>query len=122
MKCDASNGFAGWVLRDRVTGDSVDYVLWVDPDANEYCAMDVPVRRVGGEIASTVHKAADITVDLAGLTFWFQPAPVVVAPLSTGQQEQERTDQPCQECCQPETCKRIDYCAAHRCGFGERAP
>ena len=123
MKCDASNGFAGWVLRDRVTGDRIDYVLWVDPDANEYRAMDMPARFVNGEVAATTHKVADITVDLSALTFWFQRAPATVTPLSPGwQDEQERTDQPCQECCQESVCRRTGWCAAHRGPFGERAP
>jgi hypothetical protein len=25
----------------------------------------------------------------------------------------------CDECCQEEACRRIDYCAAYRCGFGQ---
>jgi hypothetical protein len=125
MKCDGSNGYAGWLLCDRVTNLPVPSVLWVDPDANEYCTVDEPVRINwrNGEVARTVHRVKDIAVDFSATTFWFERAPVLVAPLSAGRQQQdESTDRPCADCCQPEACRRICYCAAHRCGFGETAP
>jgi hypothetical protein len=125
MKCDATNGYAGWLLCDRVTNLPVANVLWVDPDANEYCTFDEPVRVNwrNGEVASTVHRVKDIAVDFGATTFWFERAPVLVAPLSAGRQQQsELTDQPCADCCQPDACRRTNYCAAHRSTFGENPP
>jgi hypothetical protein len=123
MKCDQSNGYAGWTVCDRVTNEPVAYVVWVDPDDKTFCTIDVPPRVIGNEYAKTTHQCSEITVDFASTTFWVVKAPLQVAQLSPGrQQQQEPSNQPCPECCQPDTCKRIDYCAAHRCGFGETAP
>ncbi len=124
MRCDASNGYAGWTVREQVIGCAYEDVLWVDPDVNEFCTIDRPIRLIGGlEVATTVHRAQEIIVDLSGTTFWIVKAPVFVAPLSSGrQQEQEPTGQACADCCQEETCRRVNYCAAHRGPFGERAP
>jgi hypothetical protein len=50
-------------------------------------------------------------------------APVTVAPLSPGRQAQsEPAGKPCADCCQPEACRRTNYCAAHRSTFGENPP
>lgn len=122
MRCDGNNGYAGWKVCDVVTSQPVPYVVWVDPDDNTYCTMDQPTRinwRTG-EIAQTVHHVKDFTVDVIACTFWYEKLPVTVAPLSPGRQQDQRpSNRPCDACRQPETCKRIDYCAAYRCRFGE---
>lgn len=123
MKCTASNGYAGWLVREESTGDKIENVVWIDPDLLVYCAYDEPLRIIGVEVARTVYRVQDIRVDRAASTFWIKRAPVMVAPLSPGrQQDQQPTDKPCADCCQPDTCRRIDYCAAHRCDFGAKAP
>jgi hypothetical protein len=122
MKCDASNGYAGWQLRDNATNQPVPNVLWADPDTNEYCTADWPIRIVAGEIATTMHLVQDFTVDFAAMTFWFTRLPVTVQPLSAGRQQNEPSDKPCGDCCQPGACRRTSYCAAHRCDFGSIAP
>lgn len=123
LKCHAMNGYAGWLVREESSGDRINHVIWVDPDLKTYCAHDVPFSVVGAELASTVYAVEDIRTDHAGKTFWIKRAAVTVAPLSPGrQQAQEPTNKPCPECCQEETCRRLDWCAAHKCGFGERAP
>jgi hypothetical protein len=123
MKCDAANGYAGWKVVDLATGGLVDHVVWVDPETKSYCTVDQPFRIVAGEVAKTVHVANDITEDFTSMTFWMARRAVLVAPLSAGRQQQEEsTGKPCADCCQPEACRRIDYCAAHRGPFGERAP
>ena len=123
MRCDHSNGYGAWIVRDKVTNQTVPYVLWVDPDLKEWATMDLPPRLSGHEVAHTVHRAQEITVDLAACTFWVLKAPVTIPPLRPSRQEdQPPTNQPCQDCCQPETCRRLDFCAAHRGPFGKRAP
>lgn len=123
MMCTAVNGYAGWSVIDKATGIRIDHVVWVDPELKAFCTVDHPFRVIGGDVASTLHRCAEITVDLAAATFWIVLAPVVVAPLSPGRQHTpEPTDQPCPDCCQPQACRRNSWCAAHRCGFGERAP
>ena len=123
MRCDHSNGYLGWTVVDSVTGIRFEYVLWVDPDAKEFCTMDTPARAIGNEIAKTVHKAQEIETDPVHMRFIVTKAPIVVAPLSRGRQHTpERSDQPCADCRQPHTCRRIHYCAAHRSDFGAVAP
>jgi hypothetical protein len=123
MKCDHTNGYVCWETRDKVTGARIEYVLWVDPDANEWATVDMPPRLSGGEVAKTVHRAQEIIVDVISATFWVLKAPVTIPPLRPSrQEEQEATNKPCEECKQPQTCRRLDYCAAHRGPFGQRAP
>lgn len=123
MMRTAINGYAGWEAIDKITGLRIKDVLWVDPEDKSYCTIDEPYRVVAGEVAHTVYRCSEVTADLPAMRFWIVRTPTVVAPLNPGrQQAPERTDQPCADCCQPDTCKRIDYCAAHRCAFGERAP
>lgn len=119
MICDSSNGYAGWTAVDSVTGIAIDYVLWVDPDALEFCTMAFRAWPV----TKTIHKAQSISIEPFYKKFVVTKAAVIVQPLSAGRQDMtEPTGKPCAECCQEETCRRLDYCAAHRCGFGERAP
>lgn len=120
MKCDGLNGYAGWKVCEKVTNQQEVWALWADPDANTYATMDQPPRVLAtGEMAHTVHKVKDITVDVLSCTFWIERLAVTVAPLSRGRQgPKEPSNKPCEACRQPETCKRIDYCAAYRCRFG----
>ncbi len=123
MKCDAASGYFGWRVVDLATGHKIEHVIWVDPQMKVYCTADQPFRVIAGEVAKTIHVAADITEDFTSMTFWVARRAVTVAPLSAGRQaEQEPSGQPCPDCCQPDACRRICYCAAHRCGFGEAAP
>ena len=122
MKCDHTNGYVGWKLRDVVTNQEVPYVLWVDPDANTYATLDTPPRIdwKTGEVAQTVHKVKSFIVDVPACTFWFEKLPLTVAPFTPSRSlPKQPTNRPCDVCCQPETCKRIDYCAAYRRRFGE---
>jgi hypothetical protein len=123
MRCDHTNGYLGWDCRDKVTNQQFKYVAWVDPDAKEFCTYEYPFRIVGNEAATSVHRAQEIVVDLPACTFWVLKAPVTIPPLRPSRQEEQGpTNKPCEECKQPQTCRRLDYCAAHRGPFGQRAP
>jgi hypothetical protein len=124
MICSASNGYSGWLVRDSITNEKIEFVEWIDPDSKTYCATDFPWRAgSSGVLLNTVYRCASIIVDLPACTFWVTKAPATVAPLSPGrQQDQQPTDKPCPDCCQEETCRRLDWCAAHRCDFGAKAP
>lgn len=121
MKCDEGNGYGGWKLYDKATNQQVAWVLWVDPEEKTYATMDTPPRVLSnGVMASTVHRVKDITVDVLACVFWFEKLAVTVAPLSRGRQgERQPSGKACSECRQEATCRRINYCAQYRCGFGE---
>jgi hypothetical protein len=121
MKCDYRNGYAGWTVRDVVTNQPEPYVIWVDPDDNTYATVDTPTRIdwKTGEVAQTVHRVKDFIIDVPACTFWFEKLAVTVPPLRSGNDPKVPTNKPCDACRQPETCKRIDFCAAYRCRFGE---
>lgn len=120
MKCDYRNGYAGWTVRDIVTNQQEPYVIWVDPDDNTYATVDQPFRIdwKTNSVAQTIHHVKDFIVDVQACTFWFEKLAVTVAPLRSSNGPKPPTDQPCAVCCQPETCRRIDFCAAYRCRFG----
>jgi len=123
MKCDANNGYVGWKVIDKGSGQTIEHVSWIDPDENTYCTIDVPRYLHGNELACTVHRAGDIKVEWGTATFWVTQLGGTVAPLSPGRQHTpEPTDRPCADCCQPQACRRTNYCAAHRCDFGSVAP
>lgn len=123
MYLSACNGYAGWKVVDAATGMIWPDVLWVNPDAKQFCTIDMPLRTVGNELATTVHAAEIITADFPAMTFWVRRPAVLVAPLSPGRQaDQEPPGKPCADCCQPQACERTGWCAAHRGTFGERAP
>lgn len=127
MRIDLGSVLDDFTVVDLATGAEVYGVMWVDDTTLEYATLRYPVVFTDGWGAD-IHKATAVRVDYVNKRIEVNTppahtAPVTIPPLRPSKQEEQgSTNRPCEECKQPGTCKRLDYCAAHRCAFGERAP
>lgn len=106
---------------DATTGARVEDVLWVDDATLEYAVLRQPptyhFKFSTGESGweHDVLKADRVTVNYAAAVITLnEPQPRMA---TTGITVRELN--PCGECRQADCCRRIDWCAAFRCGFGQ---
>jgi hypothetical protein len=116
MRMDRRSGFAGYTVIDDATGTTLHEVAWVDDVALEVATVAQPPRIDFStlEIALDIVKVTRVAVDYAAEVIHLNDP---VRPWTVVAQVSE--PKPCEDCCQPETCRRIDFCAQYRCGFGE---
>lgn len=108
-------GFAGFKVFDLGTGTYLDRVMWVDDTALEYATLSDPVVIEDDQFKVDVHKVSSVRVDYVNRVITVDSG-AGVWPFPTTPAKEGKA---CDECCQPETCKRIDYCARYKCRFGE---
>lgn len=115
MTQDALGG--AFEVRDAATGRTVSEVIWVDDVTLEYATPSQPIRLDWHtlELAIDIHKVTRVLVDYANRVIHVNEPPLVHARAGIAVRELHA----CAECCQADTCRRIDYCAAFKCGFGE---
>ena len=118
MRMTPLNGYLGCDVIDS-DGSKIQRVAWVDDTTQQYACFEEPARYVGYELAVIVKSVTGVRVDHADKKIYINSGIVSkVACLLTVAPE-IRTVRPCTECRQEETCRRISYCAAFKCGFGE---
>lgn len=119
MLIDAMTGFPGFKVIDDSTGQEIKNVLWIDTSAMEYAVMLFPsgygffAQAVGAEIDTEVFTVTRIEFDYVNKVVRFNEPPPSTCGITV------RELHACDECCQKDTCRRIDYCSRYRCGFGE---
>lgn len=118
MRMDNRNGFGGYIVIDLATASEIKEVLWVDDTALVYATLLIPWVTLTGEINEEIHKVTAVRVDYVNKRIEVNTPAAQAAPWPFP------TSQPkaCHECCQPETCKRLDFCMAHKCVFGDANP
>jgi hypothetical protein len=110
------NGYADFTVVDDSTGkDITEDFLWVDDTALEMRVISHPVRHMFGEPVSELVAVTAVRVDYACKVIHVNEPPV---PLAITVRELRA----CGECCQSDTCSRINYCAAFKTCFGEASP
>lgn len=115
MRIESSSGLIFTVI-DLVTGTKIENVMWVDDAALEYAVVRIPVVIVDDQFEVDIHKVTAVRVDYVNKRIEVNTAtPQTQTPWPFPTSEPKA----CFECCQPETCKRIDMCVAHKCRFGE---
>jgi hypothetical protein len=119
MELNISGAFSGFTVIDMATGTSIVDALWVDDTALEYATTEPPVLQSNGywtvSFGWVIHKVTAVRVDYVNKRIEVNTPPAQTAPwpFPTSQGKQ------CDACCQPQTCQRIDFCAAYRCRFGQ---
>jgi hypothetical protein len=116
MRMTALNGFYGFPVVDLSTGYEIPVVMWVDDTTLEYATLRFPLMTANGDIfTEDIHKVTAVRVDYVNKRIEVNTPPAQTAPwpFPTSQGKQ------CDACCQPQTCQRIDFCAAYRCRFGQ---
>lgn len=118
MRMTPQTGYMGYDVVDA-DGSKIERVAWVDDTTQQYACFEEPARWVGYELAVIVKSVTGIRVDHADKKIYVNSGIVSkVACLSTVT-PMARTVRACTECRQEPTCRRINYCAQYRCGFGE---
>lgn len=102
---------AGFTMVDDATGKTVDNWSWIDPRALEYCYFDGTF--IWGGLVTETAKVSRVLVNYVAREIHVNELPM---PQVAGQVRELHA---CNECTQPDTCRRIHYCAAWKCGFGE---
>jgi|GEM_PF-6105177 hypothetical protein len=117
MRMDSQSFPQGVKVVDDATGTTLHDVVWVDDVSLEYAVVSQPVRYDLGtwEIATDVVKVTRVQIDWVSKVIHLNDLPAPAAAIAV------RELHACDQCCQEETCRRIHYCAAYRCGFGEVA-
>jgi hypothetical protein len=112
-------GYTGFDVIDDATGQKIRDVLWVDPLALEVVVPSLPLRidPITGEVVKDCIKISSVRVDFSTREIHVNQPKIVSIQIGARVSEQE--PRACEECCQPQTCERIHYCAAWKCGFGE---
>ncbi len=119
MRMDNKSGFAGFIVVDLATGMKIDGVVWVDDTTMEYATAIVPYVVSDGEFAVDIHKVTAVRVDYVNKRIEVNTAtPQTQTPWPFPTSEPKA----CFECTMPETCKRLDFCMAHKCSFGDANP
>src|SRR5262245_3602176 len=95
--------FDGKVIDDR-SGDEVAHFLWLDTESLELC--------VGWAIYSVTTQVSSVRVNWAAKVIHVNDPPAQAVSTPTA-----KPASACANCRQEETCRRIDYCAAHKCCF-----
>jgi hypothetical protein len=119
MELHLFGGFYGFTVLDMATGTTVAEVQWVDDSTMEYATTVPAVLRADGfwevTFGWTTHKVTAVRVDYVNKRIEVNTPAAQASPwpFPTSQGKQ------CDACCQPDTCKRIDFCAAYRCRFGQ---
>jgi hypothetical protein len=103
---------AGFALMDDATGKAVEHWSWVDDTLLEYAFFHGVA--VWGLMVTHTAKVSRVQVNYVTKTIHVNELPM---PQIVGVQVREL--HACAECCQPNACRRIHYCAQWRCGFGE---
>jgi hypothetical protein len=118
MRYDSSNMPACKVI-DDATGQEIKLVIWVDDVTLEYAAWGGYSTYMPME---TITKVSSVKVNHAAREIHVNEPPLAT-PVNRCLPKFGTASFACGECCQQDTCRRIDYCPAHRCGFGEaKAP
>jgi hypothetical protein len=102
-----------FTLMDDATGQPVPNWVWVDVALREYATQDT--ASIWGVYTTTKVSVSRVAVNWAAKTIHVNEPPQIVS--TSGIQVREL--HACHECCQPDACRRIHYCAAWKCGFGE---
>lgn len=115
MRMDKVSGFYGFTTVDLSTGAEIANVVWADDTTLEYATLRLPYWvDPSGVVSVDVHKVTAVRVDYVNKRIELNTLPAQTPwPFPTSEPKA------CHECHQPETCKRIDFCAAHKCRFGE---
>jgi hypothetical protein len=110
-------GYVGYKVIDDATRLEIQRVLWVDDVALEYQTVKQPAYHPYGGLDTDVVKVTAVTVNHAAREIHVNTPQPIVLSISVG--TPERVLRACGECCQEATCRRTDYCARYRCGFGQ---
>jgi hypothetical protein len=116
MRMGPSTGFVGFTVIDDATGKTLREVVWVDDVALEAATLARPLRvdiltlKAAVDVMKVTRVAVDYAAEVIHLNDPVRPWTLVT---------QTSEPKPCDECRQPETCRRTDFCAQYRCGFGE---
>lgn len=111
MQMRPDNGFAGFKVVDDAAGAEIKNVVWVDDVALEYC-----VYAPWPAASTTIVKVTAVRVHHVAKEIHVNAPPVKAFGVDYSV---EKPASACDACCQEATCRRIHYCAAYRCGFGE---
>jgi hypothetical protein len=112
------NGYADFKVIDDATRAEIAGFTWVDDVRLEYEAYVLPARYgCNGGLATEIVKVTAVIVNHAAREIHVNTAAAGSAHGSYG--APARAVRACDACCQEETCRRTDYCAAYRCGFGQ---
>lgn len=116
MRMSAETGYEGYRVIDDSTGKVIPDVMWVDDTPPQY-AISGGYSVWGTQLLADIVNVTRIAVNYPGkeihvndpppaseMPWWEQRFPPKIA---------------CDECCQQDTCRRIDYCTRFKCGFGE---
>jgi hypothetical protein len=121
MRMTPHNGYMGFTVLDA-DGSEIKNVVWVDDAAQQYACYEDPPRLAGLEFALIVTSVNGIRVDHAYKKIYVNTGVVSKVPSWTAVPAVpvvKQKPRACSECRQEETCRRISYCAAFKCGFGE---
>lgn len=100
-------------------GTVVANVVWVDDTKQEMACYEWPYRIVGDEMATVIKQVNGVRVDFPSMTIHVNTGVAVTIPTWTHVPGIDKQPQACSECMQEPTCRRICYCAAYKCCFGE---
>jgi hypothetical protein len=106
---------AGFTVMDDATGKAVEHWSWVDDVALEYAYFDGSYFWGASVVLQMTRtaKVSRVQVNYATREIHVNELPMP----QTGIQVREL--HACAECCQPDACRRIHFCAAWKCNFGE---
>jgi hypothetical protein len=111
------NGYADFKVIDDATRAEIAGFTWVDDVRLEYEAYVLPARYgCNGGLATEIVKVSAVSVNHAAREIHVNTPQPIMLTVTVG--APVRAVRACTECRQEETCRRIDYCAAYRCGFG----
>jgi hypothetical protein len=112
------NGYADFKVIDDAKRAEIAGFTWVDDVRLEYEAYVLPARYgCNGGLATEIVKVTAVIVNHAAREIHVNTPQPIMLTVAVG--APVRAVRACAECRQEETCRRIDYCAAYRCGFGQ---
>jgi hypothetical protein len=122
------NGYADFKVIDDATGCEVKDFLWVDDFSLEYAVPDPSYNRIVftgtsiiADVAEKITKVSRVSVNYAAKEIHLNEPKLVQIQLASPAASVSQEPRACEECCQESTCRRINYCAAWKCSFGEVA-
>jgi hypothetical protein len=114
-----ATGYDGFKVIDDATNTPVENVTWVDDVALEYeiFRKQAHYSLVTSIWGMEIVKVSAVSVNHAAREIHVNTPQPIMLTVAVG--APVRAVRACAECRQEETCRRIDDCAAYRCGFGQ---